>query len=290
MKIEKISINGKISVPETALIPAADHGLMYGVNAFESLRVHQNGAFLLDEHFDRLARSLEGLGVDWDDDRKKYYSWIKELCVGMPQDKDAFIRFVVTAGSNDFWVAEERYAEPEVIIYRGSIPFYSPVNKRAITLKTVNRVKPEYFARTGFRIKSMDYISSRTAKLELKQAGESLEGILLTPDGFVAEGLTSNIFWVKSGQLFTPALDSGILAGTVRAYIMSDNEVKEKMAKVEELEDADEIFFTSGSGYLNPLSEINGKPKPGADGAKFQELYRKLLQDIDTKSQPLIQA
>ncbi|HEX5797594.1 MAG TPA: aminotransferase class IV [Candidatus Saccharimonadales bacterium] len=284
MKIEKISINGKLFSPDSARIPAADHGLMYGVNAFESLRVHDGKSFLLDEHFDRLKKSLDALGIAWDDDRSKYYSWIAELCAGLPDVKDAFVRFVVTAGAGDFWVSETSYNNPGVIIYRGHIPPYSPVAKRGIILAGVNRAKPEYFVKTGFRIKSMDYISSRMAKLELKKAGKGLDGILLTPEGYVAEGLTSNVFWIKDGKIHTPSLDTGILAGTVRAYLVANNDVNEVLVGPDELENAEEIFFTSGSSYLNPLSEINGIQKPGVSGPVFNSLYQQLTADIAEKS------
>lgn len=284
MKIEKVSINGKIFPVTEAKIPASDHGLMYGVNAFESLRVHKGSAFLLDEHFDRLAKSLSVLKINWNDNRKRYFSWISDLCSDLPEDKDAFIRFVVTAGQSDFWVSEGEYSNPNVLIYGGSIPLYTPQIKRAVILKGVKRVKPEYFDRVGFRIKSMDYVSSRTAKLELKKTGEGLDGILLSPKGDIAEGLTSNIFWIKGGELYTPPLTEGILAGTVRSYIMSNHKTKEVLAKTEELESADEIFFTSGSGYLNPLCEINGIKKPGISGPVFMGLYHKLIDDIADKS------
>jgi 4-amino-4-deoxychorismate lyase len=288
MKIEKVSINGKVTPATSALIPSADHGFMYGVNAFESLRVHEGKAFLLHEHFDRLKKGLDALGIEWDDDRKKYFSWIKDLCVDLSVGSDAFIRFVVTAGTNEFWVPEEKYTDPTVIIYRGSISPYTPSDKRAVTLRTVNRVKPEYFTRSGFRIKSMDYISTRAAKLELKEAGKGLDGILLTPEGHIAEGLTSNIFWVKDKELYTPPLDSGILAGTVRAYLVSGNNVNEVLVTPGELEDADEIFFTSGSGYLNPLSEINGRVKPGTNGPAFRQLHQNLIEDIGRDSKSLL--
>ena len=56
-------------------------------------------------------------------------------------------------------------------------------------------------------------------RLELPSLKE-MEGLFVTEEGFVAEGVTSNIFWVKDGVLFTPAIETGILPGTTRAFII----------------------------------------------------------------------
>lgn len=284
MKIEKVSINGKVLSPASARISATDQGLMYGVNAFESLRVHDGKSFLIDEHFDRLARSLSALEIRWDDDRQKYYSWILDLCNNLPPDSDAFIRFVVTAGSKELWVSAEEYTNPNILIYRGNIPPFSPIAKEAAVLEKVRRATPEYFNNTGFRIKTMDYLSAKVAKMELKTKGKNIDGILLSPNGFIAEGLTSNVFWSKDGELYTPPLDIGILAGTVRAHLMATNKVTEVLSGIEELENADEIILTSGSSYLNPLALINGIKKPGTSGPTFKKLYAQLTEDIENLS------
>ena len=47
-----------------------------------------------------------------------------------------------------------------------------------------------------------------------------MEGLFVTKDGFVAEGVTSNVFWMKDGELFTPAIETGILPGTTRSFVM----------------------------------------------------------------------
>ncbi len=287
MDIKKVSINGKIYSPDSATIGAVDQGLMYGVNAFESLRVHAGSAFLLDEHFDRLKKSLQALEIKWDDDRQKYYSWISSVCEDMPDEADAFIRFVVLAGSKAFWVSSEKYDQPQVIIYRGDIPYFSPVAKKAATIRDTRRTLPEYFDKTGFRIKSMDYISARMAKVELNRKGQNLDGILLSKEGFVAEGLTSNIFWSKNGELFTPPLGLGILAGTMRSYLVHAQKAKEALITIKDLESADEILFSSGSSYVNPLSEINGIQKPGTAGKIFEKIYQRLTEDIKNNSKPL---
>ena len=116
---------------------------------------------------------------------------------------------------------------------------------------------------------------------------EGVEGILLTPEGNIAEALSANIFWSKDGQLFTPPLETGVLAGTMRAHIMKNHEVEEVLAGAEVLDAADEIILTSGASYLRPLSKINKIEKSGKNGPVFKKLYEQTLTDIETKAKEL---
>lgn len=270
MDFVKLSINGQpCSVSEIEQLGA--HG------AYESFRLHENKVFLLDEHFDRLKKSLAALGISWDDDRKKYHAWIADLFSGVPKGKDVFVRFSVTS----------RDGKTDVAIYGAYIDFFSPKSYEAVTLSKTRLDKPEYFEETGFRIKAADYIKGSMDIRESDGLDEGIDGILLTPEGYVAEALTANVLWAKGGTLYTPPLDTGILAGTMRAYLMQGNEVEEMLAKPGELEQADEIILSSGASYLRPLGKINGIEKPGINGPVFKKLYEKLSEDIKRVSKPL---
>jgi 4-amino-4-deoxychorismate lyase len=272
MKIEKVSIDGL-----EQNLSAIDETLARDYGAFESFRLHKGRVFLLDEHFDRLKRSLSALSISWDDNREKYCSWISDLCQGLPEDKDAFVRFVVTSAGGS----------PTTSIHVGYIPFFAPKSHRAVVLDKTKLAKPEYFAKTGFRIKSVNYIKDLINTRKSAGLDAGIEGILLTPDGYVAEGLTSNIFWSKAGELHTPPLDTGILAGTMRGYLLTKNKVKEELAGEDILMDADEIILTSGASYLRPLSEINSIQKTGVNGPVFKKLYKELIVDIEKNSKDL---
>lgn len=256
---------------------AADEfsGQEYG--AYESFRFHQGHVFLLDEHFDRLGKSLSALGIVWDDERNKYYSWIADLCRDTPAHKDVFVRFSVISENE----------KTQVSIYGAYIDFFSPKSYQAVTLDKTRLDKPEYFKDTGFRIKTADYIKGNLNIRQSDGLDEGIDGILLTPEGYVAEALTANVLWAKAGKLYTPPLNTGILAGTMRAYLMRSNEIEETLAAPEELESADEIILTSGASYLRPLAKVNGRGKPGAEGTVFKKLYAQLIKDVEKFSKAL---
>ena len=69
------------------------------------------------------------------------------------------------------------------------------------------------------RHKSHNFLNNVRGRLELPSLKE-LEGLFLTEEGYVAEGVTSNVFWMKDGTLFTPSIETGILPGTTRAFMI----------------------------------------------------------------------
>ena len=142
------------------------------------------------------------------------------------------------------------------------------------------------------RHKSHNFLNNVRGRLELPSLKEH-EGLFLTKDGFVAEGVTSNVFWIKDGELFTPAIETGILPGTTRAFVMEIAEtdgiiVNEGFYHQKEIEAADELFVTNAIQEIVPLASIEGKSLPGATGVYYQKLrnlYRRAIENMKEGNQ-----
>ncbi|MBW3569269.1 aminotransferase class IV [Candidatus Parcubacteria bacterium] len=279
IKIDKISLNGQIYEAEQAEISALDQGFMNGVGALETFRVSGGKVFLLHEHFDRLAASLKLLNISWPDERSQYFMWIENIVKDIPSGHDGRLRFMVTAKAEK---ASDGNFLANTTIYLALIDKFAPRAKPAKILNSVHRQLPEYLSLSGVRLKTPDYLSAALAQKELD--GKGGEGILLTPNGYVAEALTSNIFWANDGQLYTPPLSLGILPGIIRSDLILKQKAREKLITAKELEAAEEIFLTNGVNYLRPLSKINQIPKPGIAGTLFKKLYKNLESDIENLS------
>jgi 4-amino-4-deoxychorismate lyase len=104
-------------------------------------------------------------------------------------------------------------------------------------------------------IKSNNMLPYIAAKLEAKRLGV-FEGILLSQEGYLAEGTVSNLFWVKKNIVYTPALSVGILPGVMRKHVIREfqkagRKVVEGFFKPVVLQSADEVFITnSGIGKV----------------------------------------
>ena len=107
------------------------------------------------------------------------------------------------------------------------------------------------------------------------------EGIFLTKTGYIAEGLFRISFLLKNDILYTPSLETGILNGITRAFIIKaaeelDIEVKEGFFTKDELLSADEVFVTNSIQEIVPLYRIEEKDFPGKVGVvtkRLMDLY-----------------
>jgi branched-subunit amino acid aminotransferase/4-amino-4-deoxychorismate lyase len=101
------------------------------------------------------------------------------------------------------------------------------------------------------------------AAMEARERGAN-EALLIDTDGHVTEGTSSNVFWVKDDQVFTPPLTSGLLPGITRALVFELCErlrltAGEQLARAETLIDADGVFLSLTSRGVVPVSSIDGR-------------------------------
>ena len=151
--------------------------------------------------------------------------------------------------------------------------------KQAIWLKT-----PRNKAEGMMRFKSHHYGNNVLARFEVPNLAD-YEGFFLTETDFIAEGITSNIFWVKDDILYTPSLETGILGGITRKQVIQLAKklgfiVKEGTYKVAELEQADECFVTNAVQELVPIYKIGDNMFKGAAGQAYQKLHKIYVDEI----------
>jgi branched-chain amino acid aminotransferase len=117
---------------------------------------------------------------------------------------------------------------------------------------------------------------------EVKQRGAQ-EALILGPSGEVIEGATSNVFVVRAGELITPPIDAGILAGITRQTVLEvaaeqAMPVHETQLHPSDLYGADEVFITSTVREVVPVVRVDDKTigdgKPGPISARVLAGYR----------------
>ncbi|TLS34994.1 aminodeoxychorismate lyase [Pseudalkalibacillus caeni] len=266
-----ICINGRVLKEEEAKISPFDHGFMYGLGVFETFRVYNGHPFLFDDHFDRLQSSLAALNIKLNVNKASVLHDINEL-LKVNQLKDAYVRLNVSAGDNAVGLTVEKYENPNVIIYMKPIGQPAQVEKNAVILQ-IRRNTPE----GPLRLKSHHYLNNILAKREVGP-DPSVEGIFLTDQGHVAEGIVSNVFWVKDGKVFTPSLSTGILNGITRQFIIEllaflNIKVEVGHFTKEHLLDCDEAFVTNSIQEVVPVKKLEGKSLPGAAGEITDKLH-----------------
>nr|WP_155113773.1 aminodeoxychorismate lyase [Metabacillus mangrovi] len=268
-----VFLNSKLIKAEEANISLFDHGYMYGLGVFETFRVYRGHPFLVKDHLTRLHRSLSELGIETDLAIGEVVRMVQELLeANQIESGDAAVRLAVSAGDGGPAFTDQVYNEPVISCFLR--PIAVPADQKQGQVLSLRRNTPEGL----FRMKSSHYMNNFLAKKELKGQMDT-EGIFLTGDGHVCEGIVSNVFWVKDGALFTPSADTGALDGITRRFVLSlcrklNLPYEEGFFPLEALLDADEAFMTNSIQEILPFNRINNQYFAGKNGVITQRLQR----------------
>lgn len=277
-----VNSNGKLVPIEEATVSVMDHGFLYGIGLFETIRVYRGKLFLWEEHYQRLAAGLSDLRINFSAfDQSKLYDMIQQTRIANKLD-DAYIRISVTAGNEGVGLVGSEYDKPSVFIFVKEVqPLTQP--PRPKKLQSVSF--PRQTAESLKRYKSHNYLNNALAKLEVGN-DPTIEGMFLTSDGYVCEGIVSNLFWVTDGTLYTPALETGILGGITRMHVL---QLAKELAipcvegffGMNELLQADEVFVTNSIQEVVPVHAIDGQEIPNIYGVVTAKLHTAYRQSVE---------
>ena len=281
----KIYIDGNFHDQAEAKISVFDHGLLYGDGVFEGIRFYNDRVFRLQEHVDRLWDSARAIAMDIPMSKSELVAATLET-IRQNDLHDGYVRLIVTRGVGSLGLSPDSCRRPSIIIIAATIALYpEELYHKGLTMVTCStrRTPP---AALSPRVKSLNYLSNILGKLEAQNAGAG-EGLMLNEQGYVAECTGDNIFIVKKGEISTPHLNSGILAGVTRAVVF---ELAEKLG-IRALErelirhdiyTADECFLTGTAAEVIPAVQLDrrliGNGQPGPITLQLIESFRQLTR------------
>lgn len=271
-------MNGQYIEEKELKISPFDHGFLYGLGFFETFRTYEGKAVYLQEHMHRLIEALKEYRIAFPYTIQEIETIIHQL--NAQDGKEGYFRLNVSAGVHPIGLSPTEYAAPTVIIFRKELPkMVRGLEKEAVWLKT-----PRNTPEQSVRHKSHHYGNNVKARLELLNLVE-YEGFFTDVRGVVAEGITSNIFWIKDGILYTPSVETGILPGITRRIVLElaarlNIQVREGHFLKWELEQAEECFITTSIQELIPISNIGKFRFAGDIGRVYQQLHNAYLQKI----------
>ncbi|WP_310551944.1 aminotransferase class IV [Paenibacillus glufosinatiresistens] len=285
-----IGLNGAVCAAEEAVVSVRDHGFLYGMGLFETFRTYKGKPFLLERHLKRLEAGCRELGIPYQGGAGQLAEWIASLMAANGLE-EAYIRYTVTAGEDLLGLPSGDYRNPNRVLFAKALPPAVPV-RDAVLLHTV-RNTPE----APVRRKSLHYMNSILGKRELNlhpASSSGAEGLMLTQGGHVAEGVVSNVFWVREGKLYTPDVSAGILPGITREMVLelagqAGIEAETGLYDAEYLMMAEEMFITGSVQGITPVTGVwtGGTRKAigrGAPGPITLELQRRY--NLETGEKP----
>ncbi|MFJ4858104.1 aminotransferase class IV [Streptomyces sp. NPDC088730] len=252
----RIWVNGALRDADDARVSVLDHGLTVGDGVFETVRTAGGRPFALTRHLDRLARSARGLGLPVPD-----LDEVRRACAAVIEANPAVLgrlRITYTGGISPLG-SDRGTAGPGLVVALGE------ARRRPDTTAviTVPWTRNERGALTG--LKTTSYAENVVALARAHERGAT-EALFANTVGQLCEGTGSNVFVVLDGQLHTPPVASGCLAGITRALAVEWTGAQETELPFDVLERAEEIFLTSTLRDIQAVHRVDGRELPGAPG------------------------
>ena len=203
--------DGRLVGPDEPLVSAVDHGLTVGDGVFETLAVYDGAPFALTRHLARLQRSAAGLGLA-EPDLDRVRAGVDSVLAAAPGA--GRLRITVTDGPGPLGSFRDApdASRQTVLVLAG--PAGTPKPARVIR---VPWVRNERSAVVG--LKTTSYAENVVALAAALEAGAD-EALLANSVGELCEGTASNVFLERGGELVTPHLSSGCLAGITRELVL----------------------------------------------------------------------
>lgn len=278
---EKVFLNDDLVDLEEARVSVTDSGFLYGAGLFETMRSRNGVVFRLEDHLERLFSSARALSIPHPYEKGHLREAIGKV-LQANQLADARLRLTLTKG-----------------------PLTTPQEQRRPTLlvtATEFRPYPAEYYQTGvlatlcpFRQNAADPTCGhkttsyypRLLALDMAHQKRAAEALWFTTDNRLAEGCISNIFLVKSSILYTPLLETPVLAGIARRTVrqlarQQSVELMEKDLYISDVLEADEVFLTNVIMEVLPVIDVErhtvGDGKVGPVTKRLREGFRQAIE------------
>src|SRR5712691_3726030 len=259
-------LDGKFTPLADAKVSIATHALQYGTGVFEGIRAYWNPAheqlyvFRLQEHFERMARSVKIMRIALPGDPESLSAIALELLRKNGFKSDVYVRPLAFKAARSVKVALQGLRDG-FGMYAFPLGAYLPTGGLAARTASWRRTSDDAIPARGKLTGA--YINTALAVDEAHDY-ESDEAIFLTADGHVSEGGGANLFMVRDGVLVTPPVTADILEGITRDSIITlaremELTVEERPIDRTELYVAEEVFFCGTGAQVAPCVQVDGR-------------------------------
>ncbi len=244
-------VNGRLLESDVAAISIFDHGFTVADGVFETLKIENGQTFALTRHLNRLAISCNGLGIKFPG-----LELLEQAVSQVSKHNQAIelgrMRITVTSGEGPLG-SDRLTGEPTLVISVAQQVAW-PATSEILLMPWIRNEKSPLVS-----YKTTSYAENVYALSIAKEHGFG-EAIFLNSLGFLTEGTGSNVFLVKNQKVLTPSAHCGLLKGVTRDLVIewasNQFEVIECEISQEEFLAADEVFITSTTRDVSPVSKI----------------------------------
>ncbi len=245
-------------MPELAINDRLDwqeRGLHYGDGLFETLLKLNGEIPLWEDHYRRLKKGCERLRIGLADEK-----WLVQKIVQETKGQNsAIVKIIVTRGRGGRGLELPARNQPSIFVLK--YPYRAikrenlalgvsicqtrlPINRNLAGIKHLNR---------------LDYV---LAAIEIEALENKDEAILCDTDGFIVEGIVSNLFFYLHGQMYTPSLELAGVEGIMRQRVLKQLQhasiaVEEGRFTAQLLLQSSECFMCNSVHGVRPIHTID---------------------------------
>lgn len=278
--MQLVYLNGEFLPPDQAKVSVFDRGFIFGDGVYEVIPVFGGRLFRLPHHLSRLEASLSAIRLRNPHSTEEWKAIFARLLADQT-DGDQSIYLQITRGVAPRNHAFPTNVTPTVFAYAQPLK-YSPAEQIA---EGIAAVTAEDIRWQRCDIKAIALLAN--ALLRQQAIEQQAEEAILIREGIVTEGAASNIFIVKGDRLVTPPKGPFILPGITRDLVVEIARANgiacdEAPVKAGILPSANELWLTSSTKEILPITRLDGKPvgrgKPGPMHARLFSLYKEYKQ------------
>lgn len=269
--MNSVCFNGNFLPADTAILTAANRSFRYGDGLFETIKFYKGKILFETFHFERLFLGLKMLQIENSFTAAEFSSVISELCRKNECSDLARVRLAVYRENNN----STSYIIETFPLDASSCQWKE--NGWRLTLFPFSRKSMDAYS----NFKTANFLPYVLAEKYAQQNGFD-DALILNASNHICDSSKANLFIIKNGAFFTPALHQGCINGVIRRYLVDSlkaNGYRLHQAEIteEQLLDADEAFLTNSIFDLRWVSSYKNKTWPHDQA---QMIYKKFIAPL----------
>ena len=252
--------------------------IFYADSLFETIRVFDHRIPLLNAHVARLRKGMKAVGMEVPEHWNAPFFY-KEITEVAPPN--ARVRLTVFRSPGGLYLPEDN--TPQWMLTTAELPSARlEWSEKPIQLGICQRVRLPVDDFSNFKtLNAARYVQ---AAIEAREQGWN-DGLVLNAYGRIAEATSSNVFWWKDGQLFTPPLSEGCVAGVMRDVVLQTalkNSITTTTLPLspEQVLLADELFLTNAIRCIMPAQMAGTQTGHERSLALFEQVCAQIFDDL----------
>jgi D-alanine transaminase len=268
-----VYLNGNFIEKDKAFVSVMDRGFLFGDGVYEVFPAYNRKIIGLDSHLNRLQDGLDAISIKNPHTKNEWKDLINKIISFDSNNRNQAVYLQISRGSDEN--RKHTYGELKPTVYIQS----SAINPRekSTLLNGLSAITREDIRWLKSNTKATSLLANTLYAQEAKN--NDAEETILYRDGIVTEASSSNVFIVKSNCIYTHPKGPNILPGITREKVIecakiNNINVEESSFTKEQLMDADEVWISSSTRELIPITIIDGiQISDGFAGPIWSEVY-----------------